>query len=103
MNEPAGLVMIVAKEGRADELVDLLGKMAQAAGRDEGTEIYAIHRSRQNENTFFIYELYRDKDSLKRHQANAELRELGARMGDLTESVNIEIGNLVAGDRPTRA
>jgi quinol monooxygenase YgiN len=103
MNEPAGIVTIVAKEGRADELVDLLGKMAHVASLDDGAEIYAVHRARPNANVFFIYELYRDKDSLKRHQANTELRELGARMADLTESVSVEVGNLVAGDRPARS
>ena len=103
MHEPAGLVTIVAKDGRAGELADLLGKMAQLASLDDGTEIYAIHQSRQDANLFFIYELYRDKDSLKRHQANPQLRELGAGLAELTESVNVSLGNLVAGDRPSRA
>ena len=103
MNEPAGVVTIVARDGRADELADLLAKMAQVASLDDGAEIYAVHRSRQDTNSFFIYELYRDKDSLKRHQANAELRQLGVRMADLTDSVTVTIGNLVAGDRATRS
>jgi quinol monooxygenase YgiN len=103
MNEPAGVVTIVAKEGRADELAHLLAKMAQVASLDDGAEIYAVHRSRQDANSFFIYELYRDKDSLKRHQANEELRRLGAGMADLTDSVTVTIGNLLAGDRARRS
>ena len=35
MNEPAGVVTIVARDGRADELADLLAKMAQVASLDE--------------------------------------------------------------------
>jgi quinol monooxygenase YgiN len=103
MNEPAGVVTIVAREGRSDELAALLAKMAEVASLDDGAEIYAVHRSRQDANTFFIYERYRDKDSLKRHQANAELRELGARMADLTDAVTVTTGNLVAGDRASRS
>ena|SRR5690349_6821504 len=103
MDEPAGVVTIVAREGRADELADLLAEMAQVASLDDGAEIYAVHRSRQDPTSFFIYELYRDKDSLKRHQANAGLRQLGARMAELTDSVTVVIGNLVAGDRARRS
>ena len=103
MNEPAGVVTIVAKPERADELADVLAKMAQVASLDDGAEIYAVHRSRQDANSFFIYELYRDKDALKRHQANAELRRLGSQMTDLTESATILVGNLVSGDRATRS
>ena len=100
MNEPAGVVTINAKEGRADETVALLGRIAEVASRDEGTEIYAVHRSRQDPNMIFVYELYRDKEALKRHQANEELRQLGAGLRELTESVDVVIGNWVAGTSP---
>jgi quinol monooxygenase YgiN len=103
MDEPAGWVTFVAKEGRGPELIELLGKMAAVASRDDGCEIYAVHQSRRDPNTIFVYELYRDKDALKRHQANGELRDLGSGLGALTESVDVVVGNLVAGDRAQRS
>lgn len=103
MHEPAGLVTFVAKENRLPEVIELLGKMAAVASRDDGCEIYAVHQSRRDPNMIFLYELYRDKDALKLHQANEELRDLGSGLRDLTESVDIVTGNLVAGDRAQRS
>lgn len=103
MHEPVGMVTFVAKEDRLPELIELLGKMAVVASRDDGCEIYAVHQSRREPNTLFLYELYRDKDAMKRHQANQELKDLGSGLGDLTESVEMVTGNLVAGDRAKRS
>lgn len=102
MNEPAGLVTFVAKQGAEAELAGLLTEMAGLAARDDGTEIYAVHQSRQDPRTVFVYELCRDKDALKLRQANEELNSLGSRLRDLTESVDVTIGNLVGGDRAAR-
>jgi quinol monooxygenase YgiN len=103
MDEPAGLVTLFAKEGHADEVIALLSKMAATAAGDDGSEIYAIHQSRKDPNLLFVYELYRDKDALKLHQANEVLSDLGASLRDLTESVEVVLGNLVGGDRPKRS
>ena len=100
MHEPVGMVTFVAKEDRLPELIELLGKMAVVAS-DNGR--IAIHQSRHEPNTLFLYELYRDKDAMKLHQANQELKNLGSGLGDLTESVEMVTGNLVAGDRAERS
>jgi hypothetical protein len=34
--------------------------MAELAARDEGTEIWAVHRGRKGSGEFFLYELFRD-------------------------------------------
>lgn len=102
MNEPAGMVKLVAKEGRIDDLREHLAEMARVAAGDDGTEVYAVHQSRAEPAVFFLYELYRDKDAFKAHQANEKLRELGAGLRDLTDGVELVVGNLVAGDRAAR-
>ena len=88
-----------AKPGREEELQRVLTAMAEAARSDEGTEIYAVHRGRRDPSEFFIYELYRDREALRRHQANETLRALGQQLNEMTVSVDVLIGNLVAGDR----
>jgi quinol monooxygenase YgiN len=102
MDEPVGLVTLVAKEGREADLRALLGEMARHAATDDGCEIYAVHQSRREPRSFFLYERYRDKDAFKLHQANEELRELGAGLRDLTDSMEIVVGNLVVGDEIRR-
>lgn len=103
MDEPSGIVTITAKDGRSDELLQLLEQMATEAAKDDGCEIYAVHRARSPSDTFFLYELYRDRDAFKQHQQNSKLRSLGAHLGELAESVVLTVGNLVGGDRATRS
>src|SRR2546423_14683518 len=98
MQEPAGIVKLVATEGREEDLIDLLGRMAAAAAKDDGCEIYAVHRSRAEPSTFFLYERYRDKDAFKLHMANEPLKELGGGLRDLTTSMELIVGNIIAGD-----
>ena len=95
MNEPSGIVTIVAQAGREDDLQSLLAEMAEVARADDGTEVYDVHRSRLEPSTYFLYERYRDADAFKIHRANTKLRELGATLGELTESVTIVVGNRV--------
>jgi quinol monooxygenase YgiN len=102
-DEPAAIVKIVAKDGCRGELTELLASMAAVAARDDGTEIYSVHTSREDGSVFFLYELYRDREALARHRSNAELAALGKQLGELVESVEIVSGNLVAGDRAVRS
>ncbi len=95
MNEPSAIVTIVARAGREDELQALLGQMAEVARADDGTEVYDVHRCRLEPSTYFLYERYRDADAFKSHRANTKLSELGATMGELTESVTMVVGNRV--------
>jgi quinol monooxygenase YgiN len=95
MNEPSAIVTIVARAGREDELQALLAQMAEVALADDGAEAYDVHRSRSEPSTYFIYERYRDAAAFKTHRANTRLTELGAGMGDLSESVTLVIGNRV--------
>jgi (4S)-4-hydroxy-5-phosphonooxypentane-2,3-dione isomerase len=103
LNELVGVVTIVAKEGKVDELIALFGQMASVAAEDDGSEIYTVHQSRRDPNTLIVYEVYRDKDALKLHQANEKLREMGAGLRDLAESTDVVLATLVAGDRPVRS
>jgi quinol monooxygenase YgiN len=102
MQEPAAIVKMVATPGREDELLELLTSMAAIAVSDEGTEVYAVHRGRAEPSTFFLYELYRDKDALARHRNNTRLTDAARPLSDMTESVEVITGNLVAGDRAVR-
>ena len=76
-DEPSAVVVLVAKPGGEDRLLDHLMLMARTARRDDGCDVYSVHRSRAEPSTFFLYERYRDKEAFARHRANAELQ--GAR------------------------
>jgi quinol monooxygenase YgiN len=96
----AACVRLVAKPGRAGDLHDLLIQMAAVAARDEGTQIWAVHRGRRESGEFFLYELYRDRAAFDMHQRNDELNSLGRRMRELTGELVVTPGRLVGGLRP---
>lgn len=101
-NEIAACVRIVAKPGRASDLLDLLTRMAEVAARDEGTEIWAVHRGRRGSAEFFLYELFRDRRAFELHQRNDELNSLGRQLGELADELVVTSGRLVGGLRPKR-
>jgi hypothetical protein len=43
----AACVRIIVKPELSDDMLDLLNRMAELAGQDEGTEIWAVHRGRK--------------------------------------------------------
>lgn len=102
MNEPAGAVTIRAKQGHAEHLAELLVEMARLAAMDDGCVFYAVHRSDQDPDVFVIYELYRNEKAHKHHQANQELRVLSRNVHELTDSIEVVLGHLMAGDRVGR-
>ena len=96
------VAIVVAKPGREEELAELFAAMAEAAVADEGTDMYSVNRARKDPGRFFVYESYRDRDSLKAHASNRVLAKLGARLPELADSVDTIVGGWVAGDLPPR-
>src|SRR3954453_21860203 len=102
MSHVAGIVTVVAKEGKEDEVHSILTKMADAAITDEGCDLYTVVRPKKPGHAFIIVEVYRDRDALARHQANAELAALGPSLQAAAESLDVKLGGIGAGDRPAR-
>ena len=101
-DEIAACVRIVAKPGRSDDVLDLLTRMAELAARDEGTEIWAVHRGRQGSGEFFLYELFRDRPAFELHQRNEALNTLGRQLTELADDLVVTSGRLVGGLHPLR-
>jgi quinol monooxygenase YgiN len=93
------VALIVPKPGSEENLLALLEEMA-AAATDDGTEVYSVSRTRKAPVRYYIYEVYRDREALAAHQANPALAEAGKRLRDLVESVDVLLGEHVAGDAP---
>jgi len=50
------LVRMVAKEGRAEEVEETLLTNPAIAGEEPGRVVFALHRSKDDPNAFWIYE-----------------------------------------------
>jgi len=101
--EIAACVRIVAKPERVSDVLDLLTRMAGLAARDEGTEIWAVHRGRRGSGEFFLYEFFRDRAAFDLHQRNEALNTLGRQLAELADEVVVTSGRLVAGLHPLRS
>jgi quinol monooxygenase YgiN len=96
----AACVRIVVKPELSDDLADLLTRMAELAARDDGTEIWAVHRGRKGSGEFFVYELFRDRPAFELHQRNEALDTLGRQLAELADDLVVTSGRLVGGLRP---
>jgi quinol monooxygenase YgiN len=83
MPGPVVFAKLVAKQGKGDELLDLLSEMVTAVAAEEGTTGYACHRSVEDPDVFWFYEQYRDREALGTHSSGEALRAAGAKFGDL--------------------
>jgi quinol monooxygenase YgiN len=96
----AACVRIIVQPELSDDLLDLLNRMAELAARDEGTEIWAVHRGRKGSGEFFLYELFRDGPAFELHQRNEALNALGRQLTELADDLVVTSGRLVGGLRP---
>jgi quinol monooxygenase YgiN len=74
-----------AKPGKGDELAALLGGLVDAVADEEGTEQFVIHRSSDDPDSVFFYEVYRDQAALDAHRTNPALGANGAALGELLD------------------
>jgi quinol monooxygenase YgiN len=65
-----------AKEGEADAVAALLGRMAAAVKSEPGTLLFWTHRSASNDRLFFLYELFADDAAFAAHQETEHFKSL---------------------------
>ncbi|GEM_PF-1232963 len=67
---------LTAQSGRADELLDIILKAAEAVSQAEGCMKYIIGRDEQNENIIWIYEVWTSKEHHRNSLKLENVREL---------------------------
>ncbi|MEQ9346743.1 MAG: putative quinol monooxygenase [Thalassospira sp.] len=60
-------INIVAKDGEADAVADILESLVEPTMAEEGVKFFMPYRSPINPNAFFIYELYVDEAGWDAH------------------------------------
>jgi enoyl-CoA hydratase/carnithine racemase/quinol monooxygenase YgiN len=99
MTQMAGVVTIVATEGREAELLEALEEMRTEVVAEPGCELYFAVQLAREPRTFVLVERYRDRDALRAHQANPALARFGDVLAPLTESMEIRIGSVAVPGR----
>ena len=93
--EVGAATLVVAKDGKQDELAALLSRWAASFSEDEGTEIYAVYRQRKTPGTFLILEQFSDEAGRKRHLANPIASENRDLFASLVASTQVTIGDAI--------
>jgi quinol monooxygenase YgiN len=61
---------VTVREGKADEYVAAFAPLLEQAGKEPGTLLYAVHRSKDDPNVFWTTEVYADEDAFAAHTAS---------------------------------
>ena len=70
MSHVAICARVTVKEGKADEYVAAFASLLEQAGKEAGTLLYAVHRSRDDPQVFWTTEVYVDEEAFAAHSAS---------------------------------
>lgn len=92
------LARLVAREGKRDEVLGLLGRIARHAEANEpGTELYCLNVSSQDEVTLWVYELYSDQAALDAHAGSQVFVEAASEFAPLLDETELVLGRPTGG------
>ena len=69
------------REGKAEEMEQVLAGMVAAAREEPGVEVYSYHRGQDN--TFWFFALMSDADAMQSHGRSEAMQEAMAAFGPL--------------------
>jgi quinol monooxygenase YgiN len=81
----AVVAKIGVKEGKADELVQLLKDILPSVKKEEGTLYYTVNRDRTDPNVVVVIEKYKDDAAFQAHSTTPYLAELFGKAQPLVE------------------
>jgi quinol monooxygenase YgiN len=67
MSKVAMLAKLPVQPGKHDEFIAAFSSMFPVVEQEPGTLAYALHTDEQDENLFWVYELYADEAALSEH------------------------------------
>ena len=77
------IVLIEAKEGNRQKIMDLLLPLVNPPRKREGNIFYSLNSSIENPNELMFDEVWESQGAYERHYQNAESVELRSKMQDL--------------------
>jgi quinol monooxygenase YgiN len=95
----AVVAKIRVKEGKAEELVQLLKDILPSVKKEEGTLYYTVNRDRTDPNLVVVIEKYKDDAAFQAHSSTPYLAELFGKAqsvveGDMELSMMDEVGSI---------
>ena len=70
MSHVAICARVTVKEGKAGEYIAAFAPLLEQAGKDTGTLLYAVHRSKDDLHVFWTTEVYADEEAFAAHSTS---------------------------------
>jgi (4S)-4-hydroxy-5-phosphonooxypentane-2,3-dione isomerase len=83
---------VTVKEGKADEYVAAFAPLLEQAGKEPGTLIYAVHRSKDDPHVFWTTEVYADEEAFAAHSTSEAHAAASPVFTDLIAAADVIIG-----------
>jgi quinol monooxygenase YgiN len=81
----AVIAKIKAKEGKAEEIIQLFRDIVPKVRQEEGTLYYTLNREPAKPDVLVVMERYRDRDALKVHSKTPHFLEMFQKMGPFVD------------------
>ena len=89
-------VRMVAKEGKADEVLELLLVNPKRIEEGEpGNIAFGVHRSTDNPNEFWLYETWESADAVEAHESGVAFERYKRDLRPLVDPDSVIFGNTV--------
>lgn len=92
MSHVAICARVTVKEGKADEYIAAFAPLLEQAGKEPGTLLYAVHRSKDDPHAFWTTEVYANEEAFAAHSASEVHAAASPVFTELTAAVDVIIG-----------
>lgn len=87
-------VRMVAKEGQADKVLDLLlVNPRRIEEGEQGNIVFGVHRSLDNPNEFWLYETWESEEAVNKHESGEAFKKYKEDLRPLVEGESVVWGN----------
>jgi quinol monooxygenase YgiN len=96
MPKVALLSRVKAKGGQGDELIAAFQPVFELVEEEPGTLLYALHRSRDDPDLFWVCELYADDDAFAAHRTSDAMAAATPPLAELIAEAEFMTGEPVS-------
>jgi (4S)-4-hydroxy-5-phosphonooxypentane-2,3-dione isomerase len=96
MPQVALLARVRAKQGQGAELIVAFRPVFELAEQEPGTLVYALNRSADDPDVFWVSELYADDEAFAAHRDSAAMAAATPALGELIAEAKVTIGKPVS-------
>jgi quinol monooxygenase YgiN len=86
---------VKAKEGKAEDLLTAFQPVMEQAGKESGTLLYALYRSTDDPQLFWVSELYADDEAFAAHAGSAAMAAAGPALAEAIAESELIVGRPV--------